>query len=329
MPTLSELGEFALIERLRARLPEPSQRVWIAVGDDAAASAPGAPGDALVSTVDLLAEGVDFTAALPARSVGWKSIAVNLSDLAAMGATPRGVLIALAAPGSTDVRWVDAYYDGVAACCREFEVDVLGGDLSGVAPGGGISVAVTALGDAPRANLVRRTGAQAGDLVCVTGTLGDASAGLERLQKKIDPGDPLIARQLEPQPRVAAGIAPAKSGVAKAMIDVSDGLLADLGHLLDAADLGARIETSKLPLSPALKASGIDAMRCALVGGEDFELLFAIRPGDEAAARAACESANTPMTVIGTFVAESGTALIRPDGTLLPPPARGGFAHFR
>ncbi len=326
MPTLSDLGEFALLERLRARLPAPSQRVWVPVGDDAAASQPANPGDAMVSTVDLLAEGVDFTAALPARSIGWKAIAVNLSDLAAMGASPRGVLIAFAAPGSTDVRWVDAFYDGVAACCREFDVDVLGGDLSGVAPGSGIHIAVTALGDAPRDRLVRRSGAREGDLLCVTGTLGDSAAGLERIGAGASPttSDPLIARHLEPAPRVAEGVALASAGVARAMIDVSDGLLADLGHLLDASGLGARLETAKIPLSAALRASGADAMRCALVGGEDFELLFAIRPEDESRARECCA-----FTVIGVCTKAGGTALVRADGTRLPPPERGGFSHFR
>lgn len=330
MPTLNELGERALLERLRARLPEPSKRVWIPIGDDAAASEPAPPGEALVSTVDLLAEGVDFTRETPARSVGWKSVAVNLSDLGAMGAVPRGVLIALAAPGETDVRWVDAFYDGVAACCREFDVDVLGGDLSGVAPGGGISVAVTALGDAPRDRLVKRAGALVGDLVCVTGTLGDAAAGLEKLRRGAEPdaSDPLIARQIEPTPRVAAGVALAREKIAHAMIDVSDGLIADLGHLLDASGVGARIETAKLPLSSALAGCGIDPMRCALTGGEDFELLFTLSPDAEPRARGVCEEAGTTLTVIGTIIAAQGTSLVRPDGTLLPPPTRGGFDHF-
>lgn len=328
---LSDLGEFRLLERIRARLPAPSGRVRIPIGDDASACDVPGPSDALVSTVDLLTEGVDFLPGTPGRSVGWKCIAVNLSDLAAMGATPSGVLVALAAPAGTEVEWVEALYDGIAAICSVHGVDVLGGDLSGVAADGGITLSVTALGHARRDRLVRREGARIGDLLCVTGTLGDAAAGLERLLSATPPaaGDPLVARQLEPTPRVAAGIALAVEGIATAMIDVSDGLIADLGHLLDASRVGARVEVASLPLSDALRASGIDAVRSALVGGEDFELLFAVRAEDEAHARAACARAATPFTVIGRVTDGPGTTLVRPDGTHLPPPARPGWSHFR
>ncbi len=321
MPLLSDIGEFGLIERIRARLPKPSARVWVPIGDDAAATEPPAAGEALVSTVDLLEEGVDFTREIPARSVGRKAIAVNLSDLAAMGAAPRGVLIAIAAPPSTDVAWVDDFYDGVASICAEHGVDVLGGDLS---RGPNITIAVTALGSAPRGKLVKRDGAKPGDLVCVTGTLGDAAAGLEKLRAGAPIDDPLVKRQIDPTPRVAAGIALA--GVAHAMIDVSDGFLADLGHVLDASHVGARIEVAKLPMSDAFRASGLDTRRLALAGGEDFELLFAIDAADEAAARAACGDAG--MTVVGAFHPHLGTTLVRPDGTVLPPPSRTGYSHF-
>src|SRR5688500_6723770 len=175
MAVLSDVGEIGLIERIRARLPKPSARVWVGIGDDAAATEPPAAGEALVSTVDLLREGVDFTRDLPAKSVGRKAIAVNLSDLAAMGAKPASVLIAIAAPPETAVDWIESFYDGVAAICSEQSVDVIGGDLS---RGGSITIAVTALGAAQRGKLVKRDGAKSGDLVCVTGTLGDAAAGL-------------------------------------------------------------------------------------------------------------------------------------------------------
>lgn len=331
---LSDLGEFKLLERIRARLPAPSARVWATIGDDAAASDPPPAGHVVVSTVDLLTEGVDFLPSCPARSVGWKSIAVNLSDLAAMGATPTGVLIALAAPASTEVAWVEGLYDGIAEICAAHGVDVLGGDLSGVASGGGITVSVTALGHAARDRVVRRSGAQVGDLLCVTGTLGDAAAGLERLlsataSAPVSGDDPLVRRQREPTPRVAAGAALGSEGIAAAMIDVSDGLLADLGHLLDASRTGAVVEVARLPLSEVLRASGLAAVRSALIGGEDFELLFAIRPADETRARAACLRAATPMTVIGVMSEGPGTTLVKPDGTHLPPPARPGWSHFR
>ena len=330
MTTLRDIGEFPLIERLLGRLPVASERVRVGPGDDAAVSDGPPPGSVLVSTVDLLVEGVDFTFELPARSVGWKAVAVNLSDIAAMGARPRGVLVGLAAPASTPVAWAEALYDGIGAACSAHGVDVLGGDVSGIAAGG-VTLSVTALGEVKADRVVRRSGASAGDLVCVTGTLGDASAGLERLRAGIarDATDPLAARQLEPIPRLAAGAALGEAGLARAMIDVSDGFLADLGHVLDASRLGARIETARLPLSPALSAHGHEALRHALAGGEDFELLVAVAPEDLERAQAACDAAGTPLAAVGAFTAGTGTTLVRADGTELQPPPRGGWEHFR
>lgn len=330
MPTLRDVGEFPLIERLLSRLPASSVRVQVGPGDDAAVVEAPAPGWSLVATTDLLVEGVDFTDAFPPRSIGWKAIAVNLSDLAAMGAKPRSVLVGLAAPASTEVAWAEALYDGIGAICREDAVDVIGGDVSSVSAGG-VTIAVTALGEVKPEQSLRRSGARVGDAVCVTGTLGDASAGLERLLGGAAAGaaDPLVRRQLEPSPRVAAALALANEGIVHAMVDVSDGFIADLGHLLDASRLGARIETAKLPVSPALAALGHDALRHALVGGEDFELLFTVSPENVARARAACEAAGTAFSEVGECTSPHGTMLVRADGTELPPPSRGGWEHFR
>lgn len=329
MATLRDVGEFPLIERLLGRLPAASVRVKVGPGDDAAAVEPPPTGSVLIAATDLLVEGVDFTPAFPARSVGWKSIAVNLSDLAAVGAKPRSVLVGFAAPASTEVAWMEALYDGIGAICREHAVDVIGGDVSGVASGG-ITISVTALGEALSGKVLTRSGARVDDVVCVTGTLGDASAGLERLLSgKAGPEDALVRRQLEPAPRVAAALALVNAGIVSAMIDVSDGFLADLGHLLDASRLGARIESAKLPLSPALSAFGHEALRYALAGGEDFELLFTVGPEDVERARAACEAAGTAFSTVGVCVSPHGTMLVRADGTELPPPPRGGWDHFR
>ncbi len=344
MATLAEIGEFPLIERIRARLPAAGARVVVGIGDDAAVSRPPRAGELLVSTVDALVEGVDFTTSLPARSVGWKSVAVSLSDVAAMGARPHGALIALAAPASTEIAWVESFYDGVAGICGRFGVEVLGGDLSGVGPGAGITIAVTVLGAGAESSIVRRSGARVGDLLAVTGTLGDSAAGLERIRAAdaasvpggepgllaLDRADPLIAAHLEPLPRVEAGARLGEERVARAMIDVSDGLLADLGHLCDRSRVGAHIDVAALPISGALRAAApADAVRCALAGGEELELLLALAPGDEARARELCRSAGTSLTVIGRVVEGPGTTLVRPDGTVLPPPERGGWAHFR
>ena len=328
--TLRDVGEFPLIERLLARLPRASARVIVGPGDDAAASTPPAPGSLLVSTVDMLAEGVDFTAAFPPRSIGRKAIAVNLSDLAAMGAKPTGVLIALAAPASTEVAWVESLYDGIGAICAEHGVDVLGGDVSR-ASGAGITISVTALGEVPAAKLVKRSGARVGDRVCVSGSLGDAAAGLERvLRGDASSDDPLVLRQLEPRPRSALGAALGDAGIARAMIDVSDGFLADLGHLLDASHVGARIETAKLPISRALAALGDKAsLRHALAGGEDFELIVALAPADLERAAGITEATGVTLTDVGVFVERLGTTLVRADGTELPPPSRVGWDHFK
>jgi len=330
--TLREVGEFPLIERLKARLPAPSSRVLVPLGDDGGVCRLTGEGEVAVSTVDLLVEGIDFVQALPARLVGRKAMAVNLSDLAAMGARPAGALVAVAAPGTTELSWVESLYDGIAERAREHAVDVLGGDLSGMPEGAPIVLSVTALGGALPEKVVRRAGARPGNLVCVTGTLGDAAAGLDRMRSsgtlagKTAPDlfDPLVLRQLDPTPRVEAGLGLA--GLSTAMIDISDGFLADLGHVCEASGAGASIEAGKLPLSRALQATGPDALSWALSGGEDFELLFTVRPGDEERARAACGAVG--MTVVGHMVRERGIRVLQADGRVLDPPKRAGWTHF-
>ena len=331
-PTLRDVGEFPLIGRLIARvhrLRPPGFRVMLGPGDDAAVSTIE-PGKALVSTTDMLVEGVDFTMAIPPKFVGWKAVAVNLSDVHAMGGEPRGVLVSVAAPASTEVEWLESAYDGIAEICAERAIDLLGGDVSSSGTGG-ISFSVTALGEARPERIVKRTGSRVGDVVCVTGTLGGASAGLERIREsgRVDPGDPLVLRQIQPTPPPHVGAGLAEAGLAHAMIDVSDGFLADLGHLLDAAGLGARVETAKLPISGDLQRYGGDVLRHALTGGEDFELLFTVAPKNLPAAGKICTDSGTFLTAVGTITDRPGTTLVRADGTELPPPERGGWDHFR
>lgn len=331
MTTLRDIGEFRLIERLLARahrVRPPGKRVLLAPGDDAAVSVVE-PGRAVVSTTDMLVEGVDFKSTFPPFFVGWKAIAVNLSDVHAVGGQPTGVLVAVSAPPTTEIAWLESAYDGIAEICAERAIDLLGGDVS-TSGSGGITFSVTAIGEVDPGRIVRRSGARAGDVICVTGTLGGASAGLELLLAgDADSSNGLVLRQLQPTPP-PIGFDLAASGVVHAMIDVSDGFLADLGHLLDASGgLGARIETAKLPISGDLERHGRDVLRHALAGGEDFELLFTVEPSGVEEAQEICRGWGSFLTAVGTVLQRPGTSLVRADGTELPPPGRSGWDHFR
>lgn len=312
-------GEFALIERIRARVAARAD-VALGIGDDAALLSPPA-GKQLVVATDTLNSGVHFPEDTAPADIGWKALAVNLSDLAAMGAEPAWCMLSLSLPES-DEAWLDGFLDGFLDLARQHAVALVGGDTTR----GPLSICVTALGFVAAGVALRRDGARVGDEVWVTGTLGDAAAALaQRRTGEIDA--PLRARLDRPTPRIAAGLG--LTGLATACIDVSDGLLADLGHVLKASSVGAEIEASALPASPALRAAFDEEARRAqqLGGGDDYELCFTAPPSrhDEiAAALAACEVA---AAVVGRIVDGPGVRVLAADGRVIDSP-RGGYQHF-
>lgn len=332
---LARLGEFGLLERIlkhtaRARAGSSRARVLLGPGDDAAVIAAGR-GRALAITTDTLVEGVDF---LRHRCrpdwLGEKALAVNLSDLAAMGATPRYYLVTLALPARTPVAFVDHLYTGMNALARRHGLALLGGDLS--ASPDSIQITITAIGEAPANRVVRRAGARPGDVICVTGTLGDARAGLELLlESKTVPSSELVLRQLRPTARIEAGPALAARRLATAMIDLSDGLGADLGHLCAASRVGALIDPARLPLSRALLAfartRGRDPVTYAVAGGEDFELLFTTPPERARAVQQLARGLRLAISPIGWITPKrDGLRLAAPSGAV-PLDARG-YEHF-
>lgn len=288
--------EFDLIQRIRDRARGRGD-VSLGIGDDAALLRVPA-GQALVVAMDTMNVGVHFPHDTAPADIGWKALAVNLSDLAAMGAVPAWCTLSLSLPHA-DVAWLDAFLDGFDALAARHEVALVGGDTTH----GPLSVCVTAFGFVPEAAALRRDGAQVGDEVWVTGTLGDAVAALAQLQAGGVADLALRARLDRPEPRVAFGHA--LRGLAHACIDVSDGLLQDLGHVCAASGVGARIDMDALPASDALRsrAVGDTLRRDQASGGDDYELCFTAPVAMRAAVEAAATATSTPATRIGVVAA--------------------------
>jgi thiamine-monophosphate kinase len=334
--TLSQLGEFGLIERLARKLEAAGARpaagsLQLSVGDDA--SLLGLPpGTELAATVDALIEEVHFRRdwSRP-EDLGWKSLAVNVSDLGAMGAKPLGALISIALPGDVPVRWIDRFYAGLAECAAYYGCPIAGGDT--VRSPRHIALSVTAFGSVPAGCAVRRAGAAVGDLLCVTGVLGDSGAGLELLQqgeKRKRGYAPLYAWHLRPQPPVGAGAALAEAGLPTAMMDLSDGLGSDLRHLARASGTGALVRAERLPISDAARRAArelkIDPLRWALFGGEDYQLLFTVPPERFAEVPPTLGPLGVSATIIGEITRRNVVVALA-DGTTRPLRPEG-FAHF-
>lgn len=321
---LAELGEFGLIDRIADRVA-PSASVPLGIGDDAAALLP-TPGTLTLITSDMLLEGVHFDLSFcDPHSLGRKSLSVNLSDLAAMGAHPRQFLLGIALPVGISVEFMDQFMAGLLEQAERFGVTLVGGDTC--ASKGGVAISITALGEQRPELVVKRSGASAGDFIYLSGTVGDAAAGLCELRRGVRQGF-LVSRQLDPQPRVEAGVALAEAGLASAMIDVSDGVLADLGHICELSQVGARVELSRLPLSDQYRADcGTDPFVQALSGGEDYELLFCTPREKAIQVEALFERLGLRVSRIGEITAGGGVELVTPDGGAYQPKLRG-FDHF-
>jgi thiamine-monophosphate kinase len=316
--------ESELIERYFNGLGASRADVRLGIGDDAAlVQVP--PEDELVLTTDSLVEGVHFLAGAPARSLGHRALAINLSDIAAMGASPAWALLSLNLP-SAEEAWLREFALGFGALAQRHSVALVGGNLSR----GALAITVQLAGLVPRGQGLRRTGAASDDDLYVSGSLGDAAGGLACLRGQLalpaSDAQFLLQRFEYPEPRVALGLA--LRGVASACIDVSDGLYADATRLLKAAGAGARIEIGQLPVSAALRAAhGSNAWRAALAGGEDYELCFSAPRARAAAVSAAAAQAGCAVTRIGTLVQSEGIALHSGNSLIQFSPS--GFDHFR
>ena len=321
---LAQLGEFGLIDRIKAKVAA-SPSVPLGIGDDAAALLP-TPGTLTLITSDMLLEGVHFDLSFcDPQSLGRKSLSVNLSDLAAMGAHPRQFLLSIALPADISLEFLDGFMAGVMEQAERFGVTLVGGDTC--ASKGGLAISITALGEQRPERVVPRSGALAGDLICLSGTVGDAAAGLGELRRGAREGF-LVSRQLDPQPRVALGVALAERGLASAMIDVSDGVLADLGHICELSGVGARLDLAKLPLSDEYRAAcGADPYALALSGGEDYELLFCVPRASANEVEVLFARLGLRVSLIGEITDGDGVELVTADGGAYTPALRG-FEHF-
>lgn len=329
MPQPDRPDEFSLIAKVFAPLSAEAPGAF-GLTDDAALFAPG-EGMEIVLTVDAIVEGVHFLSSDPADSVAQKLLRVNLSDLAAKGATPRGYLLVTSWRADTTLAWIEGFADGLRRDQKTFGIALWGGDT--VSTPGPLNFSLTAIGEVPRGKILRRSGARIGDDLYVSGTIGDGALGLAaaegRLVGALEDVRSLIDRYRCPQPRTALGSR--LVGLASAALDVSDGLMADLGHLCETSGVGARIEASLVPLSPAASRA-VDAnsswFGTALTGGDDYELLFAASPANAARIAAVATESGVAVTRIGTVVSrEEGVHAVDSQGS---PLAFGqlGFKHF-
>ena len=319
------LGEFELIDRFFRNRGARRADVALGVGDDAAViDVP--PGKRLVAATDTLVEGVHFPRAAPPRSIGHRALAVNLSDLAAMGARPAWATLALTLPAAEE-SWLREFANGLDELARAHEVALIGGDTTS----GPLTVTVTLLGIAHSRGFLARSGAAPGDHIFVSGTVGDAAAGLAVLEARLKQGSAADREQLQrrflfPEPRVELG--ERLLGIASAAIDVSDGLAADTGKLVRASNCGARIDAGALPLSAAIVAcAGAQAARdWALGGGDDYELCFTVPAGRLAQLTGSVPVKRWPYTAIGLVTDGPGVVIL--DGAAILNVERAGFDHF-
>ena len=329
-PTVAELGEHALIARLRSRVTNLPAHIEIGIGDDAAVIAPPRS-EVEVVTTDALVEDVHFKREWTAlEAVGHKALAVNLSDLAAMGATPRAALLSLALPAGLTVAEFDALLDGFLALAAATATPLVGGNLT--RSPGPLMIDVTAIGSAPRRKLLRRSGGLPGDELYVTGALGGAAAGLlVRRTGNLNAAGAAecLERYERPMPQLRAGRVVGRSHTARAAMDLSDGLADGARQLAAAAGCGVEIDAERVPILPAAavvaQSAGRDPLELGLSGGEDYELLFAVGRRQRRGFLAALDRVGVTTTLVGRLVDDSAAHLLLA-GTRKPLP--DGFSHF-
>lgn len=319
-------SEFQLIAELFA--PLASAPGAFGLTDDAALAAAPA-GHEMVLTADALIEGVHFLSSDPPDLIAKKALRVNVSDLAAKGADPCGYLLVLALPAGLGMDWLEPFAEGLRQDQREFGISLYGGDTT--ATPGPLTIAITAFGFVPKGKMIRRKGARPGDLVFVSGTLGDAGAGLALLREESavphTVRDFLVHRYREPRPRVSLG--QALRGVAHAALDVSDGLLADLGHIAEVSQVRIEVDAHRLPLSAALQAvwgSSDETRIRAATAGDDYEIAFTV-PSSLAEDVVKAVRGSAAVSLIGRVVTGSGVALLGDGGREMAVGPKG-YVHF-
>ncbi|WP_338561608.1 thiamine-phosphate kinase [Erwinia sp. E_sp_B04_7] len=319
-------GEFELITRYFDRVTSSRRDVEKGIGDDCALLTLSEKQTLAIST-DTLVEGVHFLRDIHPADLGYKALAVNLSDLAAMGADPAWLTLALTLP-SIDETWLKAFSDSLFELLDYYDMQLVGGDTTR----GPLSMTLGIHGLVPQGRALKRSGARPGDWIYVTGALGDSAAGLALLQHRVKINDPvahemLIKRHLRPMPRILQG--QALRDLASAAIDLSDGLISDLGHILKASDCGARLNLDALPLSEVMKLhfEPEQAIRWALTGGEDYELCFTVPEINRGALDVALGHYGVPFTCIGQMAPQSEGLILLQDGKPVQHKMKG-FDHF-
>ncbi|MFC5271914.1 thiamine-phosphate kinase [Adhaeribacter terreus] len=339
LTSLQEIGEFGLINELKLSATRQNASTQYGIGDDAAVIEPGKK--QVVISTDMLVEGVHFDLTFcPLRHLGYKAVAVNVSDIAAMNATPTQILVSLAVGGRYSVEAIKELYDGIRIACENYKVDLVGGDTT--SSNSGLIINVTAIGEANAEDVVYRNTAQVNDLVCVTGDLGAAFLGLQilerekqafmanpEMQPELEQKEYLVQRQLRPEARMDVIHELRELGVKPtSMIDISDGLASELFHICGQSGVGAAIYQDKLPADEQVLNTAeefrIDPLTCILNGGEDYELLFTVKLSDFDKIK------NHPdITILGKIVPkEEGLNLVTPSGNAYPLKAQG-WEHFQ
>ncbi|MBI4745631.1 MAG: thiamine-phosphate kinase [Deltaproteobacteria bacterium] len=343
------IGEFGLIKRIAGKAERKDKSVLVGIGDDAAVITRSIPPlisgrkggvSPLLVTTDSLIEDVHFRRDFPPEAIGWKALAVNISDIAAMGGVPEHCLLSLGIPDGISIEYIDRFVRGMTEAAEEYGLSLIGGDTTSSPDR--LYISVTVLGKGSD-NVLLRKGARAGDVIFVTGTLGDSALGLKIVEesgvgsrefgaKFRNPQsairNQLIERHLRPTPRVREGIQLANIGMVTSMIDISDGLLCDLGHICEESRVGARIRIDELPLSQGFNAlsAKYGGIELALSGGEDYELLFTVRSKDVKNFMSMTEG--TKYTPIGEVSKDRVVEVIEADGNRYLPKS-SGYEHFR
>jgi len=340
---LGQIGEFGLIDRLKERVFRPDQKVVTGIGDDAAAFRVSSR-ELLLVTTDVLVERVHFDRRIHSFwQIGWRAMVANVSDIAAMGGLPRYALVSICLPETMSVEAVEELYDGMQIAADEYHLQIIGGDT--VSSLRDMAVSIVLCGQVEEKSLVTRGGAQAGDLICVTGELGGSQAGLAMLQLMsskrkgdvlplpVEKWSAVRDRHLQPRARLREARLLAKGGVVNAMIDVSDGLAGEVGHIAEESSVGAEIKEAQIPIGSETRRIarhlGVPVLDLALCGGEDFELVFTIPAADaHRTAEQIIGETGTAVSIIGKVLpAEDGVVLVSPRGKRRPMLTEG-YRHF-
>ena len=329
--TISDLTERELVARIQQRLSPAPPSVVVGIGDDAAVVEPER-NRLEVLTVDAVIDGVHFDRRFtPPDAIGHRALAVNLSDLAAMGASPRLALLSFALPSDLPCDDFDGIVSGIASLAAAHGVAVVGGNLTRTP--GPLAIDITAIGTVKRRGVLTRAGAQAGDFVYVSGSIGAATAGLQMLNQSDDArAESCVERYLRPSPRVRTGLLLGRNRAASSCVDLSDGLADGVARLAESSGVGITIDGSSLPIEPDARrwfeSHAQDPVVAAIAGGDDYELLFTVRPRARGRLKAALLHGGIPLTRIGICTADGAVALVSP-GSDRPAALPPGFSHFR